>query len=212
MIQDLKSHSTGQHLWEWQTSSPRRVQRTAWEKPSQLVWNKLLLKYDSIILLCALCLTHSLAHICVDESNVLRLEIHTQIGEQSSMVFLRGHSWDHLYLIYLLMISLTLLFMLTWGYKLCWWYNSILIKPQSQYARIDLQNTFDMLHSWFEYNYLSVNEAKTKVLSLGDNPTHIQLFADRTKPPLDVVKELKLLGLTIDSPLTYKVHVKSVCY
>ena len=45
-----------------------------------------------------------------------------------------------------------------------------------------------LLHSWFEYNYLSVNEAKTKVLSLDDNPTHIQLFADRTKPPLDVVK------------------------
>ncbi|KAL9959889.1 hypothetical protein ACROYT_G033261 [Oculina patagonica] len=52
---------------------------------------------------------------------------------------------------------------------------------------------------------------KTQVLSLGDNPTHIQLFADRTKPPLDVVKELKLLGLTIDSSLTYKAHVKSVC-
>ena len=30
----------------------------------------------------------SLWLICVEESNVLRLEIHTQIGEQSSMVFL----------------------------------------------------------------------------------------------------------------------------
>ena len=28
---------------------------------------------------------------------------------------------------------------------------------------------------------------------------------------MDVVKELKLLGLTIDSSLTYKAHVKSVC-
>jgi len=49
------------------------------------------------------------------------------------------------------------------------------------------------------------------VLSLGDNPTHLQLFADRTKPPLDLVRELQLLGPTIDSSLTYKAHVKSVC-
>ena len=73
------------------------------------------------------------------------------------------------------------------------------------------QNSVDVLQSWFECNYLSVNEAKTKVLSLGDGPTHLELFADRTKPPLDVVKDLKLLGLTIDSSLTYKAHVKSVC-
>ena len=33
------------------------------------------------------------------------------------------------------------------------------------------QNSFDMLQSWFKCNYLSVNEAKTKVLSLGDNLT-----------------------------------------
>ena len=54
----------------------------------------------------------SLAHICVEESNVLRLEIRTQTGKQSSMKFLRGQSWDHFYLIYLFMISLTLLLML----------------------------------------------------------------------------------------------------
>ena len=62
-----------------------------------------------------------------------------------------------------------------------------------------------MLQSWFECNYLSLNEAKTKVLSLGDNPTHLQLFADRTKPFLR--KELKLLGVAIDSSLTYEAHV-----
>ena len=50
------------------------------------------------------------------------------------------------------------------------------------------------------------------MLSLGNNPTHLQLFADRTAPPLDVVKDFYLLGLTIDRSLTYKAHVKSVCY
>ena len=49
------------------------------------------------------------------------------------------------------------------------------------------------------------------MLSLGDNPTHLQLFADRTKPPLDVFKDFKLLRLTTESSLTYKAHVKSVC-
>ena len=40
---------------------------------------------------------------------------------------------------------------------------------------------------------------------MGDNPTHLQLFADRTKPFLR--KELKLLGVAIDSSLTYEAHV-----
>ena len=35
---------------------------------------------------------------------------------------------------------------------------------------------------------------KTKVLSLGDNPPHFQLFADRSRPTLEVVQDMKLLS------------------
>ena len=68
-----------------------------------------------------------------------------------------------------------------------------------------------MLQSWFKRDYLSINESKTNVLPLGDNPPCYELIADRTRPPLEVVHNMKLLGLTIDSSLSFKAHVKSVC-
>ena len=73
------------------------------------------------------------------------------------------------------------------------------------------QSKFDVLKSWFTCNYLSINESKTKVLPLGDNSPYYELFADRTRPPLEVVHDMKLLGLTIDSSLSFKAHIKSVC-
>ena len=73
------------------------------------------------------------------------------------------------------------------------------------------QSKFDVLQSWFTCNYLSINESKTKVLPLGDDPPYYELFADRTRPPLEVVHDMKLLGLTIDSSLSFKAHIKSVC-
>ena len=44
------------------------------------------------------------------------------------------------------------------------------------------------------------------MLPLGDNPPYYELFADRTRPPLEVVHDIKLLGLTIDSSLYFKAH------
>ena len=73
------------------------------------------------------------------------------------------------------------------------------------------QSKFDVLQSWFKCNYLSINKSKTKVLPLGDNPPCYELFADHTGPPLEVANDMKLLGLTIDSSLSFKAHVKSVC-
>ena len=73
------------------------------------------------------------------------------------------------------------------------------------------QSKFDSLLSWFKSNYLSTNESKTKVLPLGDDPPYYELFADHTTPPLEVVHDMKLLGLTIDSSLSFIAHIKSVC-
>ena len=52
---------------------------------------------------------------------------------------------------------------------------------------------------------------KTEVLPLGDNLPCYELFADRARPPLEGVHNIKLLGLTIDSSLSFKAHIKSVC-
>ena len=62
------------------------------------------------------------------------------------------------------------------------------------------QSKFDVLQSWFKCKYLNINESKTKVLPLDDNPPYYELFADRTGPPLEVVHDMKLPDLTIDSP------------
>ena len=46
---------------------------------------------------------------------------------------------------------------------------------------------------------------------MGDNPPYFQFFADRSRPTLEVVQDMKLLGLIIDSSLSFKAHIKSVC-
>ena len=90
--------------------------------------------------------------------------------------------------------------------------TTLYLSHPNQYAlELRSQSKFDVLQSWFKCNYLSINESKTKVLPLGDNPPCYELFADRTRPPLEVVHYMKLLGLTIDSSLSFKVHIKSVC-
>jgi len=90
--------------------------------------------------------------------------------------------------------------------------TTLYLSHPNQYAlELRSQSKFDVLQSWFKRNYLSVNESKTKVLPLGDNPPCYELFADRTRPPLEVVHHIKLVGLTIDSSLSFKAHIKSVC-
>ena len=83
--------------------------------------------------------------------------------------------------------------------------------PNQDVLESRIQSKFDVLQSWFRCNYFSINESKTKVLPLGDNPPPYELFADRTGPPLEVVRDMQLLGLTIDSSLSFKAHIKYVC-
>ena len=73
------------------------------------------------------------------------------------------------------------------------------------------QSKFDVLQSRFKYNYLSINESKTKVLPLDDNPPHYELTAGPSRPHLEVVRYMKLLGLIINSSLSFKAHVKAIC-
>ena len=67
--------------------------------------------------------------------------------------------------------------------------------PNQDVLETRSQSKFDVLQSWFKCNYSSINESKTKVLPLGDNPPYYELFADRTRPPLEVVHDMKLLDL-----------------
>ena len=50
------------------------------------------------------------------------------------------------------------------------------------------------------------------MLPLDDNPPYYELFANLTRPRLEVtVHDMKLLCLTIDCFLSFKAHIKSVC-
>ena len=86
-----------------------------------------------------------------------------------------------------------------------------LSQPNQDVLETRSQSKFYVLQSWFKCNYSSINESKNKVLPLGDNPPYYELFADCTRPALEVVHDIKLLGLTIDSSLSFKAHIKSVC-
>ena len=73
------------------------------------------------------------------------------------MEFLRSQSWDHFYLIYLLMISLTLV--VDANFRL---YADDTMQYLSNHnpnaLEFTSQNSFDVLQSRFECNYLNVNE------------------------------------------------------
>ena len=63
--------------------------------------------------------------------------------------------------------------------------------PNQDVLETRSQSKFDVLQSWFKCNYSSINESKTEVLPLGDNPPYYELFADCTRPPLEVVHDMK---------------------
>ena len=56
--------------------------------------------------------------------------------------------------------------------------TTLYLSHANQYAlESRFQRKFNMLQSWFKRNYLSINESKTKVLPLGDNPPCSEFFA-----------------------------------
>ena len=71
-----------------------------------------------------------------------------------------------------------------------------------------VQDNLDALVSWFKNNYLFVNDLKSKALLLG---VIYHLTTELNGSPIDVVDNMKLLGLTIDGSLSFKTHVKSAC-
>ena len=138
------------------------------------------------------------------DCNVLELVTLIQTGRQSNMAFLKDQYWGLLYSTYSLMNLLIKLRLYADDTTL------YLSRSNQEVLKSRAQSKFDELQSWFKCNYFSINESKTKVLPLGDNPPHQELIVERTRPPLEVVRCMKLLGLTIDSFLHFKAHIKSI--
>ena len=77
--------------------------------------------------------------------------------------------------------------------------------------KITVQENLDLFMTWCDYNFMTVNDSKSKVLPLGNSPSSFQFHTEPNSPPLDQVSDLKLLGLTINSSQTFKSHVKESC-
>ena len=70
-----------------------------------------------------------------------------------------------------------------------------------------LEKIADLLFTWFNYNQMKRNKDKCHViLSLQDN-VHVNIGTVQTENS----KSQKLLGINIDSKLTFKDHINSIC-
>ena len=63
------------------------------------------------------------------------------------------------------------------------------------------------MNNWFKSNYLSSNDDKNKLLVTNSNPVSAKVGNEVIKSS----KSVKLLGITLDSKLTFKDHVTKMC-
>ena len=71
----------------------------------------------------------------------------------------------------------------------------------------NLEIEINTLNNWFKSNYLSSNDAKNKLLVTNSNPVSAKVGNEVIKSSISV----KLLGITLDSKLTFKDHVTKMC-
>ena len=64
-----------------------------------------------------------------------------------------------------------------------------------------------MLFEWFHDNYLNANSGKSQVMLTTDNKLKINVKSN----PMNNEKIVKLLGVTVDSYLSFEPHLNLVC-
>ena len=68
-----------------------------------------------------------------------------------------------------------------------------------------------MENPWVQNKVHQIIRATVSIFRLFGVGLANELFTNRTRPPLEVVHCMKVLGLTVDSFLSFKAHVKSIC-
>ena len=71
----------------------------------------------------------------------------------------------------------------------------------------NLEIEINTLNNWFKSNYLSSNDDKNKLLVTNSNPVSAKVGNEVIKSSISV----KLLGIMLDSKLTFKDHVTKMC-
>ena len=89
--------------------------------------------------------------------------------------------------------------------------NSIGIKGKDPNEITDkLSNVSSIMLRWFENNYLQVNPDKFQFIIFNKVPKNCILSLNELVQ-LNSIQEVKLLGVTFDSQLTFKSHIGNIC-
>ena len=74
----------------------------------------------------------------------------------------------------------------------------------------DLTEEMIKLKNWFNYNKLSLNLTKTKIMLFGNGKRDVQIKIEIDKVEIERVYEIKFLGVMIDDAISWKPHIKHV--
>ena len=85
--------------------------------------------------------------------------------------------------------------------------TSYLTNESLEILKCNLEIEINTLNNWFKSNYLSSNDDKNKLLVTNSNPVSAKVGNEVIKSSISV----KLLGITLDSKLTFKDHVTKMC-
>ena len=69
---------------------------------------------------------------------------------------------------------------------------------------------FDHTIEWINYNHMYLNWSKTKFMFISNSANLIPPSISINGNDVEIVKEFKLLGVTIDDKLTFETHVKKI--
>ena len=76
--------------------------------------------------------------------------------------------------------------------------------------QVNLQDNLSLLTTWFRKNFLAVNNTKSQLTVLNGASLPAPFTIDNNH--LDYVSQIKLLGVTIDSSLSFQTHIKDICH
>ena len=69
-----------------------------------------------------------------------------------------------------------------------------------------INSDLSVLSRWFRINFLQINAAKTQAIAIG--PSSYQYEFDLNHSNVHTKDTLKILGVVLDSKLTFKAHIK----
>ena len=84
------------------------------------------------------------------------------------------------------------------------------IQKQEKRAEKSIQVYFDSLSDWCNKWKIKLNPSKTQVGLFTNNNTAKEITLNLGRVPLKVSNEIKFLGLTFDSKLTWRYHIDNV--